>query len=225
MGSEIEQLNAHNELEQVADRSILSPTGRRVSTRIVVTSAAPADAIIELAAVNAPLMVVLGSRGRGRLRRSMFGSQSLSMMRDSELPLIVVPPGGPEIIALDATGEPYCHVGEVLIPVDFSPSTPGQLALARDLLNLHACNGVLLHVSPKPVDAQQRADIEALHADLEVAGTVSTMLVQGDPRQVLQKMVAGDRYGLVILGRDRHRAGALASDLLHDSHALVAVTP
>lgn len=224
-GSEIEQLNAQHDLEQVADRSILSPTGRRVSTRIVVTASPPDEAIGQLAAAAAPLMVVMGSRGRSRLRRSMFGSQALSLMRNTSLPLVVVPPGGPEIMTVHPTGESYCHVGQVLIPVDFGPGTPSQIAFAAVLLGLKDCHGVLLHVSAGPTSPQQRADLDALHATLQVAGTTSTMLVQGDPRHVLQQMVAGSRYGMVILGRDRHHAGALAADLLQDSHALVAVTP
>ncbi|MGE0394480.1 MAG: universal stress protein [Vicinamibacterales bacterium] len=224
-GSEIQQLNAQHDLEKVADRSIISPSGRRVPTRIVVTASPPAEAIGHLAAAAPPLMVVMGSRGRGRLRRSMFGSQALSMMRDTSLPLVIVPPGGPEIITLHTTGESYCHVGQALIPVDLGPSTPAQVAFAAALLNLKPCHGVLLHVSPEPATAEVRAELEALQAGLHVAGTVSTLLVQGDPRHVLRQMVASSRYGLVILGRDRHHAGALASDLLHDSHALIAVTP
>jgi nucleotide-binding universal stress UspA family protein len=224
-GSELEQLNAQHDLEQLAERSILSPTGRRVSTRIEVTSSTPGEAITRLAAEGAPLMVIMGSRGRSRLKRSMFGSHALSMMRSTSLPLLVVPPGGPEIITVRPTGDPYCHVGEVLIPVDFGPSTPAQLAFAKHLLSLKDCHGVLLHISPTTPTDQQQADLDALQAELALSGTISTMLVQGHPRRVLQEMISDQAYGLVILGRDRHHAGALASELLQESRALIAVTP
>jgi len=63
-----------------------------------------------------------------------------------------------------------------------------------------------------------------MQAEIKAAGTVSALVVQGDPRRMLQQMASSGEYGLVILGRDRHRAGHLASDLLRESNALIAVT-
>lgn len=225
-GSDLTKLQLQAELEQLSEQTIQTPTGQRVQTRIVLTVSPLLDAVRALASATPPDLVIMGTRGRGRLRRAMFGSSALSMMRETGLPLLVVPPDGPEIIAVLPDGEPYCHVGHVLIPVDCGPNTPPQIALASMLLGMKACEGVLLHVAPTADGiAARRGDLDAMHATLNAKGSVSTRLVQGDPRRVLREELARGSYGLAILGRDRHRAGDIASELLRESSAMILVAP
>jgi len=224
-GTELQRLAAHGDLERLVDQAISGPTDRRVRTALTLSDEPPATLIRRVAAAAAPAMVVMGSRGRSRLRRHLFGSQSATLLRETTLPLVLVPPDGPEIFSLQADAAPYCHVGQILIPVDLGPATEAQVRFARQLLTSKRCHGVLLHVTRDTAETIHRPALDALREALGLDGDVSTLVRRGRPGPVIAEMLRHDDFGLVVLGRDQRRAGTLASELLRDSNALVAVAP
>lgn len=221
-GSDVEQMRAHGDLETLALASISVPTGRAVKVRTAVVPDAPADGIRRQIAAAEPLMVLMGSRGRRTLQRSIFGSTAFALMQHAAVPLVVVPPSDPEIFTVMPEGV-RCHVGTVLVPVDFSDAMDGQLRFAGTFLAAEACPVTLLHVAKKGEKTRCVDELHQVKDRMTAGGTVTTMVVEGEVRPVLRDLLQGDTFGMVILGRDRHRTGAVASDLLRLSTALVAV--
>lgn len=221
--SDPERISALRDMQQLAETSVLGPSGGTIKVRTDVVVDAPADGIRRYIAATSPQMVLMGSRGHSRLGRSLFGSTALSLMQTLTVPLVVVPPTDPEIFTVLPQGV-QCHVGAVLVPVDFSDAMDGQLQFANAMLATHACPVTLLHVAKKD-ESSRHGELDAIKARMGGGGDVTTQVVEGDLRQVLRGLLRGDTFGLVIMGLDRHRTGAVASDLLHVSTALVAVVP
>ncbi|MGE3278158.1 MAG: universal stress protein [Vicinamibacterales bacterium] len=221
-GSDVDQMRAQGDLEKLALTSIAEPTGRAVKVRTTVIHDAPADGIRRYVAAAEPLMVLMGSRGRRGLRRSLFGSTALSLMRHAPVPLVVVPPSDPEVFTVMPEGV-RCHMGSVLVPVDFSDAMDSQLQFAGAFLAAETCPVTLLHVAKKGEQARRADELHQVRERMTAGGRVTPLVVEGEVHPVLRDLLQGDDFGMVILGRDRHRAGTVASDLLHLSTALVAV--
>ncbi len=75
-------------------RQTVEAARRRVPSRIPVTTEVvderPADAIVEAVAHGAHDLIVMGSRGRGRLRSLLLGSVSLEVVQRSPVPVLLV---------------------------------------------------------------------------------------------------------------------------------------
>lgn len=224
-GSRLEQLAAHGDLETLAHHSIGKPTGGRVKVSVDVTAEEPAEGIRRHIAASRPVAVLMGCRGRTLLARSLFGSTTHSLIRDATVPLMLLPPSDPEVFTVTPLGA-NCHIGGALIPVDFSESMDGQLRFASDFLATGACPVTLLHVARKGEADRSVTRLDELRLRLHAGRhPVNSIVMEGEVRRVLANLLSGDNYGIVVLGRDRHRSGAVASDLLRVSTALVAVAP
>ncbi len=111
-----------------------------------------------------------------------------------------------------------------MIPVDFSESMEGQFRFAATLLASEQCPVMLVHVARKGEADRHIEGMEQAKSQLQSGRhPVDTMVVEGDVRRVLGDLLSGDKFGLVVMGRDRHHSGAVASDLLRVSTSLVAV--
>ena len=68
-----------------------SPTARQVHT-LVAVSDDPASEIVEASHREGCDLIVMGSRGRGRIASALLGSQVQRVLATSEVPVLVVPP-------------------------------------------------------------------------------------------------------------------------------------
>jgi nucleotide-binding universal stress UspA family protein len=137
----------------------------------------------------------MGSRARGRIGRTLLGSTAQRVMQDSVVPVVVVPPSGTEVVAISDRGA-VPHVGAIVVPVD-----PRQ-----------------------PSEAQQRF-AQLLASRASVSADVFTVSPGRDVAEGIAERVRAAHAGLVVLGRDRHKAGAIACEVLRKTEALVAVVP
>lgn len=104
---------------QLAELASELQTHRRVTARTVYVSESVLDEIVrEAEAVNA-ILLVLGARGAGFLRRLVLGSTSERLLRRTTRPLLVV---------RQTPHEPYRRV---LVALDFSPWSAHAVTLAR----------------------------------------------------------------------------------------------
>jgi nucleotide-binding universal stress UspA family protein len=104
----------------------------------VLTEGEPRDQIPRLAQTYAPSIVVLGTRGRGRIERSIMGSTADSILRSTEGPVLTV---GPHVTIPEAGPLPFRRV---LYATDLTPAVAHGAAYAVEFAEkFHACLDVL----------------------------------------------------------------------------------
>lgn len=109
----------------------------RVQERRVVHPSVP-DGILSYVAEHDTNLVVMGTHGRGGLRRLVLGSVAEEVVRRAPVPVMTVGRG--------ATPPEDMEAGTVLAPVDFSERQPRLLAHARELAHAYGMTLTLLHV-------------------------------------------------------------------------------
>ena len=77
----------HTEIQALADR--LRDSG--VEAKAILVQGATAETILKEAASFAAELIVVGSHGRGAVKRLLVGSTSEGVLRDAECPVLVVP--------------------------------------------------------------------------------------------------------------------------------------
>jgi len=221
-GSKAEIREAREDLEDVEHKCVSGPTSGRLRARMELVAGSPGEAIRRLAEELHALVVVTGTRQRGLLKRSLLGSTALSLLRDTTVPLVVVPPANPEVFHLSKAGA-RPHLGSVLVPVDFSDAMENQLHLVSEFVKGTSATVVLLHVAEKGDHTEYVSRLQEVKTRLAHSGPVEVEVRPGRLRDVLVEMLEDGDFGLVVAGRDRHRRGTVAADLLTESTALVAV--
>jgi len=129
------------------------------ATAAVQEAESPWRGVCEAAAEPSPDVVVTGSRGQGGLTRAYLGSTSTSLLHQAPCPVLVVPPGEPDVS------------GPALIGFDGSDGARAAVRTAARLLSGRPA--VVLHAWRSPV-RRSRAGSALLSAPLdelaEIAG-------------------------------------------------------
>jgi nucleotide-binding universal stress UspA family protein len=138
-------------------------------------------------------LVVLGARGAGALRRMLFGSTAAHLLRQSDVPVLIV------------RQTPAVAYRKVLVAVDRSPASVQLL----DLLSWVAPEAelVLLHVVPTGT-AQDNGGLEAWAAEtgLPAANRASFLEVAGEPAEEILAHAEEHGCDLVAMGKHGTRA-------------------
>ncbi len=114
----------------------------------VVRFGRPADGILAEAKKTVPSMIVVGTVGQSRLQDVLFGRTSNQLVRESDLPVLAVPP-------MTEVGVPK----KLLVAVDLSDCGDRALAHAKELAALFGATIDIVHA----VDADaQSAPLSAL---------------------------------------------------------------
>jgi nucleotide-binding universal stress UspA family protein len=79
-------------LEQTAAALVAELGGTQVDTRVL--EGHPGEALCRLAAEEQPVALVLGTRGRGGIKRALLGSVSDYVVRNAPCPVVVINPSG-----------------------------------------------------------------------------------------------------------------------------------
>jgi nucleotide-binding universal stress UspA family protein len=134
-----------------------------------------AEEVIDLADELETGLIVLGSRGRGRIRRALMGSVSDSVVRHAHCPVLVVrwkPVVFPAKILLATDGSEEAALA-AQSAADLAARTGSELHVAHVGKVLTHADFVGVDVGPVPVGAQELLDKEAkelLEAQLERMG-------------------------------------------------------
>src|SRR5215218_7294703 len=134
-----------------------------------------AEEVIELAEELETGLIVLGSRGRGRIRRALMGSVSDSIVRHAHCPVMVVrwkPVVFPAKILLATDGSEEAVLA-AQSAADLAVKTGSELHLAHVGKELSHGGYVGVEVGPLPAGSQELLDKEAkevLEAQLERMG-------------------------------------------------------
>jgi nucleotide-binding universal stress UspA family protein len=87
----IDQVRQDREI--AAQRVVEAARARGVRATFLIWEGRPATALMEAAAAERVDLIVMGSHGRGRVGRLIFGSVSQAVARDAPCPVMVVRPG------------------------------------------------------------------------------------------------------------------------------------
>jgi nucleotide-binding universal stress UspA family protein len=174
-------------------------------------------------------LIVVGTRGRGRLQEAVVGSVAHSVLRHSQVPVMVIPPFDTELVSLEAT-RPVFHLGRILVPVDPLRVDANHLRVAANLRRASRDQLLLLYVhrpGERAADASELSDLAKRHnlsnetaVASVTAGTVADGIVEAARRE---------HAGLVIMGLERRQQrmepGAISYEVIRHTNAVVLAVP
>jgi len=186
-----------------------------------------ADAILAAAHDRAADLIVTGSRARGAIARMLLGSTTTRLLQETDRPVLLVPPGGLEVVSL-STDRVGLHFGAVVAAVDLAERNDAQLRLARGLAALARQPLMLLSVGGASSDEHEIAS--ALRARAKEAGvTIGAVIVRkGEVAEEIGRTAKHEQAGIVVMGlrkAARGTPGAIASAVLESARALVLAVP
>lgn len=226
---------------RVGERAAKILRRRWREVEVVVTEGDPRVEIVRVAEEMKIGMIVLGSRGLGRVKRFLIGSTSLAAARYAACPVAIV------------RGRPH-KTGRVLVAIDGSNGSRAALRFLSISDIERDSRVTLLHVLPRTgasgtrgsvgssedrkldEDARrQEAEAESILHDaasmLDESGRSSERLVtHGDPAREIAKVARSHDADLVILGARGLRTlgrlllGSVSETVLHQgSHPVIIV--
>ena len=200
----------------------------------------PAHAIVKLARERSVDAIVLGTRGKRVLDRVLMGSTADGVLRRSNLPTFVVPPG---------MGDAEPTFARILVAIDDSDPSDAGAAFARDFAK--AQSALLLYCGvaetgdlfdkastygydPTSMLEELRATTSALvaeHVYLARANQIATEIViaDGDPAEQILKFAISRNVGLIVMGTHGRRGlrrlivGSVAESVVRQSTVPVVV--
>jgi nucleotide-binding universal stress UspA family protein len=215
---------------------------RRASVQMMVTVGDPAEVILRTARRRKTGLIVMGTHGRGGLRKFVLGSTTEDVLRRTRCPVLAVPAPA-DGRGVDRYGN--LAVKGILLATDFRDSAMAAVQWAADLaFDLNARLVVAHVVEPVAVPRRWRtlaADVEydrvasarerlvRLAANLREAH-VSSALSVGAAAESIAAMAIEHAAGLVVMGRaaaadpDPH-PGAIAYRVLRLAHVPILVAP
>src|SRR5262245_9131051 len=101
---------------------------------------APSITIIDEALTTKADLIVMGTHGRSGFQRLLLGSVTERVLREAPCPVLTVPPRAP------ADDTHVVMFGQILCPIDFSPSSLQALGFALGLARQSKGSVTLLHV-------------------------------------------------------------------------------
>ena len=184
--------------------------------------------IVEETADPRVALLVIGTRARGSLARLVLGSTSEGVLGATAVPVLLVPPGDVDIVAL-GSGRASLITGPVLAAVDLGEANVRQLNLASELAHIAVQPLVLLAVD---VSSRDEHDTSArLRERARGIGPVkprALIVRKGNVAEEITRCAATEHAGLVVMGlRDgeRGKPGAIAASVLHAGHTFVLAVP
>jgi nucleotide-binding universal stress UspA family protein len=215
----VERLTAADDVLRADAAAVINQARRHVvelapglTVHVAISTASPPDALVELSEHAA--LVVVGSRGRGPVRRWLLGSVGIDVSRRAACPVVVVHRGDPEILRQG-----------VLVSSDGSGRSIAALELAYRQASLHQLplrildcsepgrttpNGEVVRLAVTEAMSTLAAKFSDVRTTTEVApGPADMLLVERSPWMDL----------IVVPG------GSIADSVLDHANCPIAIVP
>ena len=169
---------------------------------VVLTSGNPAASIIEYAQEMKPNLLVMGTRGKGKLERFVLGSTAEDVLRHVNCPVLTV---GPQCVIPRGHDISWSHI---LYATDFTPDTAQAALFALSLAQENKAQVTLCHIIPERIgdcaDSLRDAFLDELNAMIpeEVREWCSPECVvkQGEASPAILKLANDGNADLIVLG-------------------------
>ena len=171
----------------------------------------PAPEILKAAADGHADLIVIGTHGLSGARKAFFGATTERVLRETTVPVLITRKDAPMVASL---AEAPRSVGRILVPVDLTPATAHQVAVANGLavalgvplILTHVIEPLALpmrwrtHVGRADHERRTRAEEELRELTDKVTVPVETLLAYGDPAEEIAKLARDRGAGLLVLG-------------------------
>jgi len=214
----------------------------KAAVQFEVATGKPAPEILRISRERGSGLIVMASHGLSGFRKLFFGSTTERVLRETTVPTLVTSGSDPGPTEFDDVRK---AVRRVLVPVDLTPATAHQVAIARQISNELTVPLLLAHIiepvralSGNPafqtVETERRyraeAELERLIGDAADGTAPEALIAYGEPAEEIAK-VAGDRgVGLIVMGLHSSpllgpRMGSVTYRVLCLAHRLVLALP
>ncbi len=189
----------------------------------------PAEAILAAADRYHVDLIIMGTRGRGRVLEGVIGSVAHHVLREARTAVMIVPPFETELVALE-TSRPIFHVGRVLVPIDPLRENAEQLQVATRLRRISQQPLQLLCVRHDKEPQLQATQFEKLvqqhHLPVDTeAWPVSARTVAAG----ISESARSTEAGLIVMGLERQQKrmtpGSIAYEVIRHTDAVVLAVP
>lgn len=192
--------------------------GARVTFEI--TSGRPADELVRIARQRRADLIVAGRRGAGGFPRLLLGSTAERLTRLSIAPLLLIADARPAyrrvLLPLDVTEnvEPIVRAAMQLLPASARLDLLHVYwAFGEGYLRFGGASPKAIHAHRRMVRTQAEEGIEPILQSLAGAGFRATsILLNGDPRQVVPRVIRARKPDLIVIGN--HGRNALSRALI-----------
>jgi nucleotide-binding universal stress UspA family protein len=186
-----------------------------------------ADAVLAHARDGIDL-VVAGKRSRSWLSRWLPRSNTSAILTASDCPVLLVPPGRAEIVALDADTARLVP-GTVMAAVDLEEQNAPQVVLAAEVAALARQPLALMTVAGARVsDAEAEAVLRSRALTLGPGRLDRVMVRRGSAADAIDHATVAEHAGLVVMGlriRGSEMSGEIARAALGTREAVVLAVP
>ena len=201
------------ELTRFAERVLEGANGVLAGLDYCVAVGQPANEILRVATEFKCDLIVMSTHGRSGFRKLFFGATTERVLRETTLPVLVVPPGAATPWRDDDMGR---GIGRILVPVDLTAASLRQTQMARAIATALRVPLIVAHVleplrgSVLPNCHQPGLGMERrTHAENALGELVATvprrthpeaLVVYGDPAEEIAKLARDRRIGLIVIG-------------------------
>lgn len=158
-------------------------------------------------------LMVLGTHGRGAIRRILLGSVAEEICRHAPCPVITV---GPHVRPI---ADDFDRVDKILFATDFSEGSTHALYYALAFVEEHDARLILLHVVHPPALPLDVTDQMIAESEKKLRGLIRPEAVPakrpmfvtlvGNPVDQILALADREKVNLIVMGM--HKAGAFAS--------------
>jgi nucleotide-binding universal stress UspA family protein len=193
---------------------------------IVLRTGHVSEAVHREAARDAAALLVIGSRGHGRVARLLLGSSSEALLRSAPAPVLLVPPIALDIV--DITDRVTLNSGPILAAIDLAEACEHQLRTAARLADISHQPLILMTVPPRKLSDHDAASMLRKHSHKLSIKPYAFVVRRGDVAEEISRCALNEGAGLVVMGlrsQGRGQPGAIASAVLKTRRAFVLAVP
>lgn len=224
-GEEKDRQKAQFELQAFVRSALPRQVSHREGLSHLVADGDPAGAILREAAGCGADLIVVGSRGRSAMRTAFFGSTTGTLLRETRVPVAIVPPAHPEVVTISAAGA-VSHLGIVVVPIDLEEPAQRQLEFAAALSPGSGHRLLLMTVVPPGSDDEGPLQkLRLLAGSVTTARGCRALVKEGGVAETVLSVLHHEPVGVTVLGKSNGAPGKLAAELVRHAGSVVVVVP